>query len=444
LTAIHSVQDAILETKLSSKISWRLLPFLLLCYTFAYLDRVNIGFAKLQMQTDLGMSDAVYGLGAGIFFLGYVLLEIPSNLLLPKIGARKTMGRIMILWGITSASMMLVHNASSFYIVRFLLGLFEAGFAPGMIFYLTYWYSQDRMARVMAIVMLAGPIGGTVGGPLSAWLMTALAGAHGLTGWQWLFLIEGLPCVLLGLLAMVLMVDRPAAAKWLTDAEKLDLAKRLVASPAHAYSFRQILHDPQIYLMSLTYFCIISGLYTVSFWLPSILRADGVTSTISIGFLSAIPYVVSALSMYALGRSSDRTGERRLHSAIPATLGAIFLTGATLASGSLSISLICMTVATSMIWVAYTVFWALPSRYLKGDGAAGGIALINTLGLLGGFVSPSLIGWVRSATGSMQAGLYVMAGLLLLAAALLMVLRASAPMHALTITDNSRSGTRTI
>jgi nitrate/nitrite transporter NarK len=246
------------------------------------------------------------------------------------------------------------------------------------------------------------------------------------------------------LLAMVLMVDRPAAAKWLTDAEKLDLAKRLVASPAHAYSFRQILHDPQIYLMSLTYFCIISGLYTVSFWLPSILRADGVTSTISIGFLSAIPYVVSALSMYALGRSSDRTGERRLHSAIPATLGAIFLTGATLASGSLSISLICMTVATSMIWVAYTVFWALPSRYLKGDGAAGGIALINTLGLLGGFVSPSLIGWVRSATGSMQAGLYVMAGLLLLAAALLMVLRASAPMHALTITDNSRSGTRTI
>ena len=202
------------------KITWRLLPFLLLCYVFAYLDRINIGFAKLQMQQDIGISDAVYGLGAGIFFLGYVMFEVPSNLLLARIGARRTISRIMVLWGLTSASMLFVQGEWSFYVLRFMLGVFEAGFAPGMIFYLTYWYSQSRMAGVMAVVMLAGPIGGIVGGPVSAWIMTAFSGAHGLDGWQWMFLLEGLPCVLIGIVAYRYLDDKPAQAKWLSAEER--------------------------------------------------------------------------------------------------------------------------------------------------------------------------------------------------------------------------------
>ena len=227
------------------KITWRLLPFLLLCYVFAYLDRINIGFAKLQMQQDIGISDAVYGLGAGIFFLGYVMFEVPSNLLLARIGARRTISRIMVLWGLTSASMLFVQGEWSFYVLRFMLGVFEAGFAPGMIFYLTYWYSQSRMAGVMAVVMLAGPIGGIVGGPVSAWIMTAFSGAHGLDGWQWMFLLEGLPCVLIGIVAYRYLDDKPAQAKWLSAEEKALLAADLDArSGQQKHAFRQVLRDP--------------------------------------------------------------------------------------------------------------------------------------------------------------------------------------------------------
>ena len=260
------------------KITWRLLPFLLLCYVFAYLDRIN-GFAKLQMQQDIGISDAVYGLGAGIFFLGYVMFEVPSNLLLARIGARRTISRIMVLWGLTSASMLFVQGEWSFYVLRFMLGVFEAGFAPGMIFYLTYWYSQSRMAGVMAVVMLAGPIGGIVGGPVSAWIMTAFSGAHGLDGWQWMFLLEGLPCVLIGIVAYRYLDDKPAQAKWLSAEEKALLAADLDARSGQQHAFRQVLRDPAIYGMALTYFCLICGIYAVSFWLPTLLKLAGVKDT---------------------------------------------------------------------------------------------------------------------------------------------------------------------
>ncbi|AOJ29554.1 MULTISPECIES: MFS transporter [Burkholderia] len=436
MSAIPSPQDPVApgspaHQALYRKLNWRLLPFLLLCYTFAYLDRVNIGFAKLAMQSDLGISDAVYGLGAGIFFLGYVLFEIPSNLLLPRIGARKTISRIMVLWGLTSAGMMFVHDETTFYAMRFLLGVFEAGFAPGMIFYLTYWYGQRRMAGVMAVVMLAGPIGGAFGSPLSAWLMTGLSGAHGLAGWQWMFVVEGLPCVLFGVLALKVLSDRPADAKWLTDDEKRLLAAELHTTDAGHHSFGQVVRDPRVYLLAFAYFTIICGIYAVSFWLPSIIKADGVTDTMQIGLYSMIPYVCAAIAMVVIGRRSDRRGERRFHSAVPALIGAIALAVATTANGNLAVSLVGMTIATSMIWAAYTVFWAIPSQYLKGDAAAGGIALINTIGLIGGFLSPTIIGAIHSATGSMAAGLLVMVALLVAGAAVLVANRLPASRDAL-------------
>ncbi|KFG94114.1 major facilitator transporter [Burkholderia paludis] len=424
---LPAAPDSPAHQALYRKLNWRLLPFLLLCYTFAYLDRVNIGFAKLAMQSELGISDAVYGLGAGIFFLGYVLFEIPSNLLLPRIGACKTISRIMVLWGLTSAGMMFVHNETTFYAMRFLLGVFEAGFAPGMIFYLTYWYGQRRMAGVMAVVMLAGPIGGAFGSPLSAWLMTGLSGAHGLAGWQWMFVVEGLPCVLLGALALRVLSDRPADAKWLTDDEKRMLAAELHTRGAGHHSFGQVARDPRVYLLAFAYFTIICGIYAVSFWLPSIIKADGVTDTMQIGLYSMIPYVCAALAMVVIGRRSDRRGERRYHSAVPALIGALALAVATTANGNLAVSLVGMTIATSMIWAAYTVFWAIPSQYLKGDAAAGGIALINTIGLIGGFLSPTIIGAIHSATGSMAAGLLVMVALLVAGAAVLVANRLPAP-----------------
>ncbi|GFN25801.1 MFS transporter [Achromobacter denitrificans] len=411
------------------KITWRLLPFLLLCYVFAYLDRINIGFAKLQMQQDVGISDAVYGLGAGIFFLGYVLFEVPSNLLLTRIGARRTISRIMVLWGLTSASMLFVQGEWSFYVLRFMLGVFEAGFAPGMIFYLTYWYSQSRMAGVMAVVMLAGPIGGIVGGPMSAWIMTAFSGAHGLDGWQWMFLLEGLPCVLLGVIAFRYLDDKPAEARWLDAEEKALLAADLDTRGAQQkHAFAQVLRDPAIYGMALTYFCLICGIYAVSFWLPTLLKIAGVQDTMEIGLYSAIPYLAAALFMLWFARSSDRMQERRWHTLVPALMAGVALCVATAAPTQFALSLTAITLATGFMWAAYTVFWAIPSQYLKGEAAAGGIALINSIGLLGGFLSPSIIGWSKEATGSLAGGLYVISALLVAGALLLLVNRP--PRHA--------------
>ena len=413
------------------KITWRLLPFLLLCYVFAYLDRINIGFAKLQMQQDIGISDAVYGLGAGIFFLGYVMFEVPSNLLLARIGARRTISRIMVLWGLTSASMLFVQGEWSFYVLRFMLGVFEAGFAPGMIFYLTYWYSQSRMAGVMAVVMLAGPIGGIVGGPVSAWIMTAFSGAHGLDGWQWMFLLEGLPCVLIGIVAYRYLDDKPAQAKWLSAEEKALLAADLDArSGQQKHAFRQVLRDPAIYGMALTYFCLICGIYAVSFWLPTLLKLAGVKDTMEIGLYSAVPYIAAAAFMLLFARSSDRMQERRWHTLVPALLAGVALCVATTAPTQFALSLAAITLATGFMWASYTVFWAIPSQYLKGEAAAGGIALINSIGLLGGFLSPSIIGWVKESTGSLAGGLYAISALLVAGALLLLVNRPSQSTHA--------------
>ena len=425
MSAINTLVSGDPVAALYRKLNWRLLPFLLICYMFAYLDRVNIGFAKLQMQSDLGFSDAAYGVGAGVFFLGYVLFELPSNLLLPKIGARITFSRILVLWGITSSCMMFVHNVPMFYAMRFLLGIFEAGFAPGMIFYLSYWYGPSRMASALSIVWLAGPIGGIVGGPLSAWLMSTLAGVGNLSGWQWMFLLEGVPCVVIGVIAFFFLSDRPASARWLSLEDKR-LVEAEVGTPAgHGHSFGAVAKDPKVYVLAIAYVCIISSIYAISFWLPTILKLNGAVDTATIGWYAAIPYVAAAFAMFYGGRSSDKHRERRYHSAAPALIGAVALGASVMAGGDLYVSLACLTLSTAMMWMAYTVFWAIPPEYIKGDAAAGGIALINTIGLSGGFWGPAIIGWTKTATGNMQLGFLVIAILLVVAATLLFLVRLS-------------------
>lgn len=407
-------QTAAAADALYRRVSWRILPLLVLCYTFAYLDRVNIGFAKLHMQADVGISEAVYGLAAGIFFLGYVIFEVPSNLLLAKIGTRKTIFRIMVLWGLTSAAMMFVRDPMTFYVLRFMLGVFEAGFAPGIIFYLTYWFPPARMAAAMGLLMLPGPIGSMLGGPVSSWLITHFDGVAGLHGWQWMFLLEGLPCVALGFVVWKTLADTPEQAKWLSAGERELLRRDLaVDRDKGQHSFRQVLRDPRVYLLSAGYFCLISGLYAVSFWLPTILQENGLTDTVTIGLYSALPYAFAIVLMIVLGRRSDRTGERRLHSSVTALISAVALAVAAFTASNFAVSLIAIVVATACMWGSYTVFWSMPSAYLKGTAAAGGIALINSIGLLGGFVSPTLIGFVKDATGSTVIGLLSMVVLLL-------------------------------
>jgi MFS family permease len=424
------IQSPVDEEQLFRKLGWRLLPFLTICYVFAYLDRVNIGFAKLAMQADVGLSEAAYGLGAGLFFLTYMLFEIPSNLLFPRIGARKTFARIMVLWGLTSAAMMFVKSANQFYLLRMLLGVFEAGFAPGLIYYLTYWYPQNRMARALTVVMLCGPIGGIFGAPLSTGIMTLFSGVLGMTGWQWMFLIEGLPCVLLGLLSLRLIADRPSEAKWLTTQEAQFLEARVGGGAGSATGhggFARVISDPRVLLLGISYFCIICGHYTVSFWLPTMLKATGVTSTMEVGLYAAIPYIGAMVAMLWWGRRSDRMGERRWHAASMLLLAAGAMLVSALNGGDLLITVVSISIATSALWASYTVFWAMPSDYIKGESAAGGIALVNTIGLFGGFLSPTIIGSVKTLTGTMQAGLLVIVGILVAGAVLLLVNRLPEP-----------------
>ncbi|MFM0093044.1 MFS transporter [Paraburkholderia sediminicola] len=420
------------------KLNWRLLPILLIGFVFAYLDRVNVGFAKLQMQSDLQFSDAVYGVGAGIFFVGYVLFELPSNLLLPKIGARATFSRIMVLWGITSACMMFVHSVPAFYAVRFLLGVFEAGFAPGVLFYLSRWYGPSRAAGAISIVWLAGPISGVFGGPVAGWLMTDFVGVGNLSGWQWMFLLEGAPCVVLGIVAFFLLPDGPETATWLNAEEKRLLATELGTAKGRHGSFGAVLKDPKVYVLAIAYLCLIAPIYAVSFWLPTIFKLAGAGSTVAVGWYAAIPYAVAALTIFYGGRSSDRHGERRYHIAVPVFIAFLSICAWVFFDGSLLAAIVLFTLATAMTWMANVVFWAVPSEYIKGDASAGAIAFINTIGLSGGFWGPAIIGWAKTATGNMHLGFLVMAAMLLVSAILIFLLRLS-PKHPATVTSVSET-----
>ncbi|HKU24115.1 MAG TPA: MFS transporter [Candidatus Sulfotelmatobacter sp.] len=406
------------------KVTWRLIPFLFICYVFAYLDRVNIGFAALQMKQDLHFSDATYGLGAGIFFIGYFLFEVPSNLLLQKIGARKTLTRIMVLWGLVSASFAFVQTPIQFYIARFLLGVFEAGFFPGIVLYLTYWYPPAMRGRAIGLFMTAIAVAGIIGGPLSGWILTYMGGANGWAGWQWMFVVEAIPSVILGLLVMTALVDSPKDACWLSMREKELLIHNIEASSEVAqreHSFGKILRDHKVYILGLAYFSIAIGFYAISFWLPTIIRGFGVSSPLEIGILSALPSTAGAVAMVAIARHSDRTAERRWHTALCMIIGGAALTAATMLSGNLALALCTLSIATASLLAAMPVFWTIPTSYLSGSAAAGGIALINSIGLVGGFVSPSVVGWLKTTMGSLDYGLYFAGGVLTVGAILLLL-----------------------
>jgi len=408
-TTNDSAQQAA-EEALYRKVALRLIPLLLACYVVAYLDRVNVGFAKLQMIDQLGFSDTIYGLGAGMFFIGYFLFEVPSNMILHKMGARVWIGRIMISWGLISAAMMFVTTPMMFYVMRFLLGIAEAGFFPGIILYLTYWYPADRRARITAMFMTGIAIAGVIGGPVSGIIMKHTNGIYGWQGWQWMFLLEGLPSVALGLVVIMVLDDRISEAKWLAEEERALLARNIAKDEAHKEeeSFLRIISSGRVWLCAAIYFSFVMGVYGVSFFLPTIIKSMGHTDVVEIGLISSIPYSVSVVVMLLVARSADRTGERRWHVAIPGMLGAIGLALSVILAKDGTLAIAALTLGLSGIMTTLPLFWSLPTAFLAGTGAAAGIALINSLGNLAGFVSPYAVGWLKDATGSTDAGVYML------------------------------------
>ncbi len=422
------------------KVGWRLIPLLFICYIGAYLDRVNVGFAKLQMLSALQFSEAVYGLGAGIFFIGYFFFEVPSNVLLHRVGARRWIARIMISWGVLSGAMMFVSTPLTFYIVRFLLGAAEAGFFPGIILYLTYWYPASRRGRATSLFIAAIPFAGILGGPLSGWILKSMGNTMGLAGWQWLFLLEGIPSVVLGLVVLFYLDDRVKDAAWLAPAERELIARDVAAeNTTRAISSPwSIVASAQVWMLALVYFCFVSGVYGVSFWLPTIIKALGVADPLDVGLLSAIPWSFGVLAMYIAARSADRRGEYRWRSAIAAVIGAVGLVLSVSFRAHPALSMMGLTLATMGIMATLPVFWGLPTALLGGTAAAAGIALINSFGNLSGFVAPYMIGLIKDATQSTDAGLHMLAGLLVVGAAVVLAVRSARPSSAPVFSPNPR------
>jgi len=413
-----------LEARVIGKLTRRIVPFIMLLYFVAYLDRVNVGFAALSMNEDLGLSSAAFGFGAGIFFLGYFLCEVPSNLILHRIGARIWIARIMITWGLVSGAMAFARGATGFYALRFLLGAAEAGFFPGIILYLSYWFPARHRAGVTALFMAAVPISTAVGSPISGALLT-LDGFLGLHGWQWLFLVEATPAVLLGGVVLLFMTDRPERAAWLDDDERdwltTELAAEEVKAPGHGLTaaLRALTH-PRVLALALVYFGTSAGLYTLGIWAPSMIDQFGV-GPVTTGFLNAVPPVVSVAAMILWARHSDRTGDRAWHVAVACVAAAV---GLGLAASSTTLvgvvgALVLVNVGISS---AKPPLWSMPTEFLSGAGAAVGIATVNSIGNLGGFAGPTIIGWLRDRTGSFAGGLLSVAAALVLSATLVLIL----------------------
>jgi len=417
-----SALPALDEDALYAKVTWRLIPFLYLCYVAAYLDRVNVGFAKLTMASDLRFSDTIYGLGAGVFFLGYFLFEVPSNLLMHRIGARLTMARIMILWGLISASTMFVSSPEMFYAMRFLLGMAEAGFFPGVVLYLTYWYPAQRRGRAQTLLVTGVAVAGVLGNPVSGWIMESTHGAHGLQGWQWLFLLEGLPSVVLGLLAFRYLDNSVAEARWLTPDERAVLTANIdkEAAEKSTTDAMHALRDGRVWLLALIYFCLASGLYGVNFWLPTIVKGMGITDLEQIGLVSAVPWLAAAFAMVAVARSADLRRERRYHVAVPALLGAVGLAASVPLAGHPAAAIAALALGTCGLLSSIPLCWSLATAFLGGAGAASGIALINSFGNLSGFAAPYLMGFIRERTGSTDLAMYTLAAVLVLGAVLVL------------------------
>jgi len=436
-----SADDAVFR-----KVARRIIPFIFICYVVNFIDRVNIGFAKLQFLQDLKFDDAVFGIAAGMFFIGYVIFELPSNLLAARIGVRKTLLRIMVLWGALTIVLMFVRTASTLYAVRFLLGAAEAGFFPAIILYLTYWFPDRRRGRIMSLFVMAVPLAGIVGGPLSGSIMSGLHGALGFAGWQWLFLIEGVPAIVLGLAAYFVLDDRPADARWLSDSEKACIAAALSAGRARRAAeardvaanemgnearkhgrLAEVLTNPRIYVLSAIYFSVFMALNAMGFWIPTLLRQVGVGHIRDIGWLSGGISVCTAIGIVLIGRHSDRRMERRWHVA-----GCGFAVAASflllpLAAHSIALTVALLIAASVGIYATLSLFWTIPTAYLHEDAAAGGIATITAIGAIGGAVSPWLVGTLKASTGSLYIGLTAIAVLLTLGMlTLLWILRGSA------------------
>lgn len=405
-------------------VGWRLIPLLMLGYISAYIDRSNIGFAKLQFLSDLNLTETMYGVGAGLFYLGYCLFEVPSNLVLARIGARRTFLRIMVLWSLCSAAMAFITEASHFYVLRFLLGAAEAGFFPGVLFYLSQWAPASRRARFTALFMAAMALSGIIGGPLAGLVMHGMDGVAGLQGWQWLFLVEGAPGPILGVAAYCLLSDTPADAKWLTDKQKALIAQDLAAETAsrrepRQQNFADALRDKRLYVLAAMSIALISGIGGISLWLPTIVRSSGITNVLHIGLLSSIPYLVAVIVQQLVARRSDRMQERRWHAAVPAAIAAVGWFTLPFVQDQTWLALGVLTVMTAGSFGATGPFWTLPATYLSGTAAAGGIAIVTTFGGISGVVSPIIVGWAATATGSLASGQFYYGALMALGAVIL-------------------------
>jgi D-galactonate transporter len=410
--------------RLYRRIAFRILPILFLAYVVAYLDRVNVGFAKLQMLGDLKFSESVYGLGAGIFFLGYFLFEVPSNIILHRVGARVWICRILITWGIVSGITALVRTPAEFYTMRLLLGIAESGFFPGMILYLTYWFPSQRRANMVALLLTGFPISGIVGGPISGYILRYSAGLHHVAGWQWLFLIEAIPAILLGIVVFFFFDDRVANAKWLTPQEKSIVAADIAAEATGKIhqTIAAVFFSPRVWLMATIYFGIQMGAYAIGFWLPTMIRLTGVTDAFQIGLRTIAPYSVALICMILISRHSDRTRERRWHLIVPCLMATIGFVLCTLGAQSPTLAVLGMDLAVAGVVTAVPMFWALPTSFLGGAAAAAGIALVNCTGNLGGFFSPTIIGILKTHTGTLNSGLLLIAACMAISATLILTL----------------------
>jgi ACS family tartrate transporter-like MFS transporter len=421
---MHSI-----ETETVRKLYWRILPLILACYVIAYLDRNNVGFAALQMNSDLGLTPKMYAFGGGIFFIGYLIFEVPSNWVIEKVGARRWITRIMVTWGLISGGLAFVHTPTAFYVLRFLLGVAEAGFLPGVILYVTKWFPLKHRNRVMGILILGVPLSFVVGAPISGWLMS-LSGGFCLKMWQWLFIIEAIPAILLGLACFWFLYDRAEDAKWLNDDQRVWLAGKLAAEAAilraqpsvtHA-SFGSALLTGRVWAAGLAYVGINFGTYGISLWLPQIIKEFGV-SNLRVGFITSVPYAAAAIVMVLWTRHADRVNEQRWHAVLPCLLGALGLAASAMTSNPY-LAVTAFAVATSGIITSMPTLWAVATLSLTGPAAAGGIAMVNSIGQWGGFGGPYLVGFVRETTQSFSLGMVALAACLVASAIILYLLAA--------------------
>lgn len=412
--------ESAFEAQTYRKVDLRLVPFLFFCYILAYLDRVNVGFAKLQMAKDLSLSDAAFATGAGIFFIGYFFFEVPSNVLLKHYGARMWIARIMISWGVISACMIFVKGVWSFYAMRFLLGLAEAGFFPGVIFYLTLWYPSRLRATRTAWFVAAIAVSGVIGNPISGLIMDAFSGAMGLAGWQWLYLTEGIPSVIVGFWVIYFLDSSIEEAKWLTPEQKDVLARNLAAEDRHKTEHKLIdaFKSGKVWVLCAIYFTLMIGLYGIAFWLPTIVKAFGIKGYLGVGLISAIPYGVAVIGMIFLSHHSDKTGERRLHYVFTASAGAVGLILSGVFAANPVLSIIFLSIGTLGVIGSMPLFWPIPSAFLAGTAAAAGIGIVNSVGNLGGYVGPNIAIWGKHISNDHSIALYLIAAVLIIGALL--------------------------